>query len=326
MRAIVITNDDSYRAELTTVDSSQLPDGDVTVDVAYSTMNYKDALAITGSSPVVRSFPMVPGIDLAGTVRESSSTEFAVGDQVILNGWGVGETHWGAFAEQARLRSEWLVALPSELTARQAMIIGTAGYTAMLCVMALQDQGVTPDMGEIAVTGAAGGVGSVSIALLANLGYTVIASTGRPEEAEYLKALGAAGTIDRAELSEPGRPLGRERWAGAIDAVGSHTLVNLLATTKYGGTVAACGLAQGSDLPGTVLPFILRGVTLAGVDSVMCPKPRRVEAWRRLASELSTENMELMATEIGLEQVIPTAADVLAGRTRGRVVVAVEPN
>ncbi len=323
MRAIVITKDDDYRADLTEVDEADLPEGDVTVAVEYSTMNYKDSLAITGSSPVVRSFPMVPGVDLAGTVEASSNDEFAVGDKVVLNGWGVGESHWGAYAERARVSADWLVPLPDGFTTRQAMIIGTAGYTAMLCVMALEDHGVTPDQGEILVTGAAGGVGSVAIALLSKLGYDVVASTGRLAEADYLTSLGATSTIDRNELSEPGRPLGRERWAGVVDAVGSHTLVNACATTKYGGTVAACGLAQGPDFPGTVLPFILRGVTLAGVDSVNCPKPRRLEAWQRLVSDLDTDLLEIMAVEIGLAEVIPTATDQLAGKTRGRVLVDV---
>ncbi len=323
MRAIVITKDDDYRADLTEVDEADLPEGDVTVAVEYSTMNYKDSLAITGASPVVRSFPMVPGVDLAGAVEASDHAEFAVGDKVILNGWGVGETHWGAYAERARLSGDWLVPLPDGFTTRQAMIIGTAGYTAMLCVMALEDHGVTPDQGEILVTGAAGGVGSVAIAILATLGFDVVASTGRLEEADYLTSLGATSTIDRNELSEPGRPLGRERWAGVVDAVGSHTLVNACATTKYGGTVAACGLAQGPDFPGTVLPFILRGVTLAGIDSVHCPKPRRLEAWQRLVTDLDTDLLEIMAVEIGLADVIPTATDQLAGKTRGRVLVDV---
>lgn len=323
MRAIVITKDPDYSAELTTLDEADLPAGDVTVAVEYSTMNYKDSLAITGASPVVRSFPMVPGVDFAGTVESSSHADYAVGDRVVLNGWGVGETHWGAYATKARVNGDWLVPLPKGFTTRQAMIIGTAGYTAMLCVMALEDHGVAPESGEVLVTGAAGGVGSVAIALLSKLGYTVVASTGRPEEADYLASIGASSTIDRKELSEPGRPLGRERWAGAVDAVGSHTLVNVCATTKYAGTVAACGLAQGPDFPGTVLPFILRGVTLAGVDSVMCPRPRRIEAWHRLVTDLDTEVLELMVTEIGLAEVVPTASEQLAGRTRGRILVDV---
>ncbi len=324
MRAIVITKDDDYRADLTEVDEADLPEGDVTVAVEYSTMNYKDSLAITGASPVIRTFPMVPGIDLAGTVEASDHAEFAIGDKVVLNGWGVGESHWGAYAERARLSGDWLVPLPDGFTARQAMIIGTAGYTAMLCVMALEDHGVAPDQGEVLVTGAAGGVGSVAIALLSKLGFDVVASTGRLEEADYLTSLGATSTIDRNELSEPGRPLGRERWAGVVDAVGSHTLVNACAATKYGGTVAACGLAQGADFPGTVLPFILRNVTLAGIDSVNCPKPRRLQAWQRLVTDLDTDLLEIMAVEIGLGDVISTAVDQLAGKTRGRVLVDVK--
>lgn len=324
MKAIQINkDDDGYRAEVCDVDESQLPEGDVTVKVDYSTINYKDSLAITGSSPVVRSFPMVPGIDLAGTVEESTHADFKAGDQVVLNGWGVGEGHWGGLAEKARLKGDWLVPLPSAFTPKQAMAIGTAGYTAMLCVLGLEKNGVSPDQGEILVTGAAGGVGSVAIALLAKLGYTVIASTGRPEQADYLKELGASDTIDRAELSEKGRPLGKERWAGAVDAVGSHTLANICATMKYGGTVAACGLAQGFDLPATVMPFILRGVTLAGIDSVYCPKPNRIEAWERLARDLDLKHIDKMMTEISLSDVIPMAADQLAGKVRGRVVVDV---
>jgi acrylyl-CoA reductase (NADPH) len=324
MKAILINKDDNgYRAELTDVSEDQLPEGDVTVRVDYSTLNYKDSLAITGSSPVVRNFPMVPGIDLAGTVEDSSSSEFKAGDQVVLNGWGVGEVHWGGLAQKARLKGDWLIPLPGAFSPKQAMAIGTAGYTAMLCVMTLERHGVTPDQGEIIVTGAGGGVGSVSIALLAKLGYTVIASTGRPSEADYLKGLGASDIIDRAELSEKGRPLGKERWAGGIDAVGSHTLANICATTKYGGTVAACGLAQGFDLPATVMPFILRGVTLAGVDSVYCPKDRRIEAWNRLASDLDLKHIEAMMTEIPLADAIPFADKQLKGQSRGRVVVDV---
>lgn len=325
MKAILITNDDdAYTANLSDVDESQLPEGDVTVRVDYSTINYKDSLAITGSSPVVRSFPMVPGIDLAGTVEVSSHPDYKVGDKVVLNGWGVGESHWGGLAQKARLNGDWLVPLPDAFTPKQAMAIGTAGYTAMLCVLALEKQGVTPEQGEVLVTGAAGGVGSVAISLLAKLGFNVVASTGRPEEqAEYLKSLGATSIMDRAELSEKGRPMGKERWAGVIDAVGSHTLANACATTKYGGTVAACGLAQGFDLPATVMPFILRGVTLAGVDSVYCPKARRLAAWQRLATDLDIQHIELMTTEIGLFDVITTATDQLAGKVRGRMVVDV---
>ncbi|MBZ0216766.1 MAG: oxidoreductase [Fimbriimonadaceae bacterium] len=324
MKAILINkDDDGYRAELTDVDESQLPEGDVTVQVDYSTLNFKDSLAITGSSPVVRNFPMVPGIDLAGTVEESSNADFKTGDKVVLNGWGVGEVHWGGLAQKARLKGDWLVPLPAAFTPKQAMGIGTAGYTAMLCVLALEKHGVTPDQGEILVTGAAGGVGSVAISILAKLGYTVVASTGRASEADYLKELGASDIIDRAELSEKGRPLGKERWAGAVDAVGSHTLANVCATTKYGGTVAACGLAQGFDFPATVMPFILRGVTLAGIDSVYCPKERRIEAWNRLVSDLDVARIETITREIPLSQVIATAADQMAGKIRGRVVVDV---
>jgi acrylyl-CoA reductase (NADPH) len=324
MKAILINKDDNgYAAALSDVDEKDLPEGDVTVQVDYSTLNYKDSLAITGSSPVVRNFPMIPGIDLAGTVTDSSSDDYSVGDKVVLNGWGVGEVHWGGLAQTARLKSEWLVPLPDAFTTKQAMGIGTAGYTAMLCVMALERNGVTPDQGEILVTGAAGGVGSVAISLLAKLGYTVVASTGRASEADYLKGLGAADLIDRNDLSEAGRPMAKERWAGAVDAVGSHTLANICASLKYGGTVAACGLAQGFDLPATVMPFILRGVTLAGCDSVHCPKPRRIEAWNRLAQDLNIEHIEMMMSEINLGDAIAVASDQMAGQTRGRVVVNV---
>jgi len=324
MKAILINKDDNgYSAALNDVDENDLPEGDVTVQVDYSTLNYKDSLAITGSSPVVRNFPMVPGIDLAGTVTDSSNADYSVGDKVVLNGWGVGEVHWGGLAQTARLKGDWLVPLPDAFTPKQAMGIGTAGYTAMLCVMALEDNGVTPDQGEILVTGAAGGVGSVAISLLAKLGYTVVASTGRASEADYLKSLGATDLIDRNDLSEAGRPLAKERWAGAVDAVGSHTLANICASLKYGGTVAACGLAQGFDLPATVMPFILRGVTLAGVDSVNCPRPRRIDAWNRLAQDLDIGHIEMMMTEINLGDAIATAADQMAGKTRGRVVVNV---
>ena len=323
MKAILITKDEEYRAELTDVDEAQLPDGDVTVAVDYSTLNYKDSLAITGSSPVVRNFPMVPGIDLAGTVEESSHADFKPGDQVVLNGWGVGEVHWGGLAGKARLKGDWLIPLPGAFSPKQAMAIGTAGYTAMLCVLGLERNGVTPDQGEILVTGAAGGVGSVAISILAKLGYDVIASTGRPEQADYLKSLGASGTIDRAELAEKGRPLGKERWAGAVDTVGSHTLANACATTRYGGTVAACGLAGGFDLPATVMPFILRGVTLDGIDSVYRPKADRLEAWQRLASDLDLQHIEAIMHEIGLSDAIATAGEQMAGKVRGRVVVDV---
>ena len=323
-KAVLIEKDEAgYRAGVTEVDDAALPDGDVTVRVAYSTLNYKDGLAITGKGPVVRKFPMVPGIDLAGTVDGSSQPGIAVGDAVVLNGWGVGEGHWGGLAQRARLKGDWLVPLPAAFTPRQAMAIGTAGYTAMLCVMALERHGVTPANGEVLVTGANGGVGSVAVALLAKLGYTVVASTGRPQEADYLKALGAAEIIDRAQLSAPGKPLAKERWAGAVDTVGSHTLANVCASTRYRGTVAACGLAQGMDFPSSVAPFILRGVTLAGVDSVMAPRAERLEAWRRLAQDLDVARLELMTHEIGLGEAVATAAALLEGKVRGRVVVDV---
>ncbi|HMM52601.1 MAG: oxidoreductase [Burkholderiales bacterium] len=299
------------------------PDADVTVRIEYSTINYKDALAITNRSPVVRRWPMVPGIDGAGVVESSSHPGFAAGDRVILNGWGVGETHWGCLAQRARLEGDWLVAMPAGIDARRAMAIGTAGYTAMLCVMALERRGVTPAQGEILVTGAAGGVGSVAIALLAQLGFRVVASTGRAAEADYLRALGAAEVIDRATLSEPGKPLQKERWAGVVDAVGSHTLANACAQTKYRGTVAACGLAGGMDFPATVAPFILRGVTLVGVDSVMCPIDERREAWRRLATELDPAQLERITTIVGLDEALKLAPQMLAGKVRGRVAVDV---
>ncbi|WP_302141643.1 acrylyl-CoA reductase (NADPH) [Halomonas alkalicola] len=322
-KAIVIEKqDDAQRVTIQSLDESRLPEGDVTVRVECSTLNYKDALAITGKGPVVRQFPMVPGIDLAGTVEASSAGEFKPGDSVLLNGWGVGETHWGGLAEKARLRSDWLIPLPSAFTASQAMAIGTAGYTAMLAVMALERQGLEPDHGEVLVTGASGGVGSYAIALLARLGYRVIAATGRPEEEAYLKGLGAQAILDRSELAEPGRPLAKERWAGAIDSVGSHTLANVLAGTRYGGCVAACGLAQGMDLPATVAPFILRGVTLAGIDSVMRPRADRLEAWRRLGELLDPAQLDTITRTIGLDEAIDTAEALLAGRVRGRVVVS----
>jgi acrylyl-CoA reductase (NADPH) len=323
-KAIMITKDDAgYRAELQEVDEARLPEGDVTVRVAYSTLNYKDALAITGKSPVVRSFPMVPGIDFAGTVETSSHPAFKAGDAVVLNGWGVGEVHWGGLAQKARVKGDWLIPLPAAFTPRQAMAIGTAGYTAMLCVMALERHGIKPDMGEILVTGASGGVGSVAVALLAARGYRVVASTGKVEEADYLKSLGAAEILDRAQFSSPGRPLAKECWAGAVDTVGSHTLANVCASTKYRGVVAACGLAQGMDFPSTVAPFILRGVTLVGVDSVYCPKPERLEAWQRLARELEPAKVEAITAEIALDEAIAKAPALLAGKVRGRLVVDV---
>jgi len=291
--------------------------------VAWSTLNYKDGLAITGKSPVVRRFPMVPGIDFAGTVTHSSHAAWKVGDKVILNGWGVGETHCGGLAQVARVKGDWLVPLPAAFTERQAMAIGTAGYTAMLCVLALERHGIQPADGEILVTGANGGVGSVAIALLAKLGYTVVASTGRLAESEYLKALGASQVMDRAELSAPGKAIGKERWAGVIDTVGSHTLANACATTKYRGAVAACGLAGGMDFPASVAPFILRGVTLYGIDSVMAPLAVRLQAWERLARDLDVAKLEAMTREITLAQAIEVAAELLQGQVRGRVVVDV---
>lgn len=324
MKALLINKDDAgYTAQLGQIETSQLPPGDVLVKVDYSTLNYKDSLAITGKSPVVRSFPMVPGIDFAGTVQESDHPDFNLGDKVVLNGFGVGESHFGGLAQMARVKGDWLVPLPSQFTTKQAMTIGTAGYTAMLCVMALEKQGVTPDQGEILVTGAAGGVGSVAISLLAKLGYTVVASSGRAEETDYLLGLGASSVMDRNELSEKGKPLAKERWAGAIDAVGSHTLANICASTKYGGTVAACGLAQGFDLPATVMPFILRGVTLSGVDSVYRSKADRVAAWNRLAQDLDLSHLDVMMSEISLDEAIATAKDQIEGLTRGRFVVNV---
>ena len=322
--AIVIDKaEDQLTCGLQQLDESALPEGEVLIDVAYSTLNYKDALAVTGASPIARIFPLVPGIDLAGTVRESASADWKAGDKVVLNGWGVGEGHWGGLAQVARLKASWLVPLPAAFSAKQAMAIGTAGYTAALCVDTLIKAGVTPDQGEILVTGATGGVGSVAVALLKKAGFTVAGSTGKASEADYLKTLGADSVIDRAELSEKGRPLAKERWAGVVDSVGSHTLVNACAATKYGGAVTACGLAQGFDLPGTVMPFILRGVRLLGVDSVMCPKPLRLAAWERLARDLDPAALDLIATEVGLGEAIATAADLLAGKVRGRVVVDV---
>jgi len=323
-RALQIEKDEAgYRCSLKTLNDSALPDGDVTVAVDYSTINYKDGLAITGKSPVVRKFPLTPGIDLAGTVTESSHPLFKAGDAVVLNGWGVGESHSGGLAQKARLKGDWLIHRPAAFSARQAMAIGTAGYTAMLCVMALEKHGITPAQGEVLVTGAGGGVGSVAIALLARLGYRVVASTGRLQEAEYLRGLGAAEVIDRAELSAPGKPLAKERWAGVVDTVGSHTLANACASTKYGGTVAACGLAQGMDLPATVAPFILRGVTLAGIDSVMAPRALREAAWARLARDLDVGKLDAMTQEVGLGDAIGLGAQILAGQVRGRVVVDV---
>lgn len=321
---LIEKEDGKYQASVKSLDDNVLGEGDTEISVAYSTINYKDALAITGKGPVVRQFPMVPGIDLVGTVESCSSGKFTAGDQVLLNGFGVGEVHCGGLAQKARLNSEWLIPLPNNLSGKHAMAIGTAGYTAMLCVLALEKHGVKPESGEILVTGANGGVGSYAIAILAKLGYTVVASTGRVEEADYLKQLGAAEIIDRNTLSEPGRPLARERWAGVVDSVGSHTLANACASTKYNGVVAACGLAQGMDLPTTVMPFILRGVTLAGIDSVMRPLDDRVEAWQRLADILDANTMDEVSNEIGLAEVIDTAHDLLAGKVQGRVVVKLD--
>lgn len=322
---IVIDKDESGQQSVAIkqLDESQLPEGDVTVDVEYSTINFKDGLAITGSSPVVRKFPMVPGIDLAGVVSDSTNPEFSVGDRVVLNGWGVGEGHWGGLAQKARLSASMLIPLPSVFSARQAMAIGTAGYTAALCVDALINHGVKPEDGEILVTGATGGVGSFAVTLLAKAGFTVVAATGKAAESEYLQSLGATEVIDRASLSEKGKPLQRERWAGVVDSVGSHTLVNACAQTKYRGAVAACGLAQGADFPATVMPFILRGVALLGVDSVMAPKEPRLAAWERLARDLDPATLDLIENEVSLEQAIGVASDILAGTIRGRVVVNV---
>jgi acrylyl-CoA reductase (NADPH) len=323
-KGILIEKDDAgYRAAVKDIDEAQLPDGDVTVRVAYSTLNYKDGLAITGKGPVVRKFPMVPGIDLAGTVEASSHPDYQPGDAVVLNGWGVGEGHWGGLAQKARLKGDWLVPLPGQFTPRQAMAIGTAGYTAMLCVLALERHGVTPEQGEILVTGAAGGVGGVAVALLAKLGYTVVGTSGRPEQTDYIKRLGATEVLDRAAFSSPGKPLGRERWAGAVDVVGGHTLANVCATTKYRGVVSACGLAGGMDFPATVAPFILRGITLAGIDSVMCPREERLIAWERLGADLDIAKLELITNEINLAEAIPMAAQLIEGKVRGRVVVDV---
>jgi acrylyl-CoA reductase (NADPH) len=321
-KAIVIEKaDKGQTVSLTTFDDANLMEGDVTVRVEWSTINYKDGLAITGKAPVVRRFPMIPGVDFVGEVETSSHPDWKSGDKVILNGWGVGETHLGAYAERARVKGDWLVPLPAGLSGREAMAIGTAGYTAMLAVMALERHGLRPDQGPVIVTGAAGGVGSAAITLLAGLGFTVIASTGRPQEAEYLKGLGASEIIDRNALSEPARPLAKERWAAGIDSVGSTTLANLLSMTKYGGAIAACGLAGGMDLPGSVAPFILRGVSLLGIDSVQCSQGLRRAAWRRLESELDRGKLEAMTRQIGLSDVIGEAGAILEGRVRGRIVV-----
>lgn len=322
-KAILITRDEDKKqsAAVTEIGNADLMDGDVTVAVEATTVNYKDGLAITGKAPIARRFPLVPGIDLAGTVISSSHADWKAGDKVVLNGWGTGETHHGAYAERSRVNGDWLVPLPDGLTPQQAMAVGTAGYTAMLSVLALEKHGLTPGSGPIVVTGAVGGVGSVAIAILAKLGYRVIASTGRVDEEGYLKDLGATEIIDRNELSGPGKPLGKERWAGGVDAVGSHTLANVLAMTSYGGAVTACGLAQGMDLPASVAPFILRGVTLIGIDSVMAPKAKRMEAWRRIATDLDIEKLEAMSSTIGFDGIFDAAELIVEGKIRGRVVV-----
>jgi acrylyl-CoA reductase (NADPH) len=327
-KAIVLTREnEQFAAQMRELSDEDLrlgtPEAEVTVAVEYSTINYKDALALTNKGPVVRKWPMVAGIDAAGTVVHSSDSRYAQGDKVVLNGWGVGEQHWGGLAQTARFKADWLVPLPAALSTRQAMAIGTAGYTAMLCCMALREQGVDPASGEILVTGASGGVGSIAISILAGWGYPVVASTGKAAEADYLRALGAVAVIDRAELSSPGKPLQKERWAGVVDAVGSHTLANACAQTRYCGTVTACGLAQGMDFPATVAPFILRGVRLIGIDSVMCPMPRRRLAWQTLASDLDRGKLDAATAEVGLAQAIDVAAALLAGKLRGRVVVNV---
>lgn len=325
MRALMLEKDGAgvFRASVQDIDAAGLPDGDVEVAIQYSTLNYKDGLAITQKAPVVRTWPMVAGIDGAGVVTASRHPGFQPGDRVVHNGWGLGETRWGCLSTQARLQGDWLVKLPTVLSCRQAMAIGTAGYTAMLCVMALQERGVQADAGEVLVTGATGGVGSVALALLARAGYRVVAATGKTQEHEYLHALGAAEVIDRAALASPGKPLQKERWAAVVDAVGSHTLVNALAQTRYGGVVAACGLAQGGDLPGSVMPFILRGVSLVGVDSVMAPLAKRQTAWARLAEELDPALLERMVTEVTLDGAVEAAHRLMAGEVRGRVVVRV---
>jgi len=327
-QAVVLTKaGDQFGAQVREVADDELrantPECNVTVNVEYSTVNYKDALALTNRSPVVRKWPMVAGIDAAGTVLDSADPRFAAGDRVVLNGWGAGEQHWGGLTQRARFKADWLVQLPAGISTRQAMAIGTAGYTAMLCCLALRDDGIGPESGDILVTGATGGVGSLAIAILAGWGFRVTASTGKATEAEYLRALGATSIIDRAELAAPGKPLQKERWAAVVDSVGSHTLANACAQTRYGGSVAACGLAQGMDFPATVAPFILRGVRLLGIDSVMCPSPRRRRAWERLAGDLSRAKLDTITTEIGLAKSIAIAADLLAGRLRGRVVVDV---
>ncbi len=323
-KAIVVEKGEGgQKAGLADFDEANLMDGDVTVRVEWSTVNYKDGLALTGKAPVIRRFPMIPGIDFAGTVESSSHPQWKPGDRVILNGWGAGETHLGCYAEKARVKGDWLVGLPARNSARGAMAIGTAGYTAMLAVMALERQGVAPRHGPVIVTGAAGGVGSVAVTLLAKLGFAVVASTGRPAEADYLKSLGAREIIERKELAGASKPLGQERWAGGIDTVGSTTLANVLSMTRYGGAIAACGLAGGMDLPATVAPFILRGVSLIGIDSVMCPLERRREAWKRLASDIDAGKLATMTSEIDLAGVMDAGRRIVEGAVRGRIVVKI---
>ena len=322
-KAILVSRDENKKQSVavTSLSEADLMDGDVTVTIDATTVNYKDGLAVTGMAPVVRRFPLIPGIDFAGTVRDSAHPDWRPGDKVILNGWGTGETHHGAFAEISRVKGDWLVPLPEGMSARDAMAVGTAGYTAMLAVMALERHGIDRDRGPVVVTGAAGGVGSVAIAILSRLGYHVIASTGRVSETDYLIDLGATEIIPREELSGPAKPLARERWAGGIDAVGSHTLANVLSMTSYGGAVAACGLAGGMDLPTSVAPFILRGVSLLGIDSVMAPKPLRLEAWRRIATELDHQKLARLSTTIGFDDILQAGRDIVEGKIRGRVVV-----
>lgn len=320
--AILISKSEQGQAvEFKELDESDLMEGDVLVDVEHSTVNYKDGLALTGKAPILRKFPLIPGVDFAGTVKSSSHAEFKPGDRVVLNGWSVGESHHGGYSRRARVPGEWLVHLPAAFTTAEAMAIGTAGYTAMLAALALEEQGVKQGDGEVLVTGAAGGLGSVAISLLSDLGFTIVASTGRLSEEPYLRSLGASAVVDRNEFSAPVKPLGKMRWAGAVDSVGSITLANILSQTKYGGTVAACGLAQGSDLPATVMPFILRGVKLIGIDSVHCPKPRRVHAWQRLARDLDKAKLASMTSHVKLADVPRVAEEIVAGRTRGRIVV-----
>ena len=324
-RALMIEKEeDTQTVKMVDIEDNDLMEGNVLVNVTHSTLNYKDGLAITGASPVVRSFPMIPGIDFSGIVLSSEDNKFSEGDRVVLNGYGLSESHFGGYSEKARVKSEHLLKLPENISNKQAMAIGTAGYTAMLCVLAIEDHGINPDDGVILVSGASGGVGSVAISLLSGLGYNVEASTGRLEETSYLNNLGAKSVIDRKELSEPSRPLGKERWAGAIDSVGSTTLANILSQVSYGGAVSACGLAQGMDLPSTVMPFILRGVSLLGIDSVMAPMSLRKRAWERLSKDINFGKLEDMVVEVGLDQVQELAKDILQGQVRGRVVVNIQ--